>query len=74
MKKVSNVTFEITESIGIVRDDGEWKMELNMVSWNGGKAKFDLRSWNSDHTKMSKGVTLTEEDMKTLKSLITKRI
>lgn len=71
---MSNVTFEITEKIGTVRDDGEWKMELNLISWNGNKPKYDLRCWNSDHTKMGKGITLTDDDMKTLKSLITKRI
>ena len=30
-------------------------------------AKYDLRDWNEDHTKMGKGITLNEEEFLKLK-------
>lgn len=40
---------------------GGWKTELNLVSWNHREPKLDIRQWDSDHEKMSKGITLTYE-------------
>ena len=36
--------------------------EINRVSFNGAPAKFDIRSWSPDHTKMGKGITLSNEE------------
>lgn len=64
-------TFEITETIGIISEGkGGWNLELNKVSWGGRPAKYDLRSWSPDHQKMGKGVTLTTEDLSSLKNLL----
>lgn len=71
---MENITSEIIKCIGTVKDDGEWKLELNLVSWNNQKPKYDLRPWNSDHSKCGKGVTMSEEELTTLKSLISKRV
>jgi hypothetical protein len=67
----TNVTkpeFEIEEHICVLSEAANgWKKELNKVSWNKADAKYDIRSWSDDHTKCSKGVTLTEEEMEILK-------
>ena len=63
--------YEIINSIGIVSElNGGWKKELNRISWNGGDPKYDLRDWSGDHSKMGKGVTLTEGDLRSLKKII----
>ena len=36
-------------------------MELNRVSSNKAPAKYDIRTWSPDHTKMGKEITLSEE-------------
>lgn len=36
--------------------------ELNIVSWFGNPPKLDIRGWSDDHTKMTKGISLTEEE------------
>lgn len=59
--------FEIVKAIGVIAErkdyDGEIKSkEINLVSWNGHEPKVDIREWNSDHSKMSKGITLTNEE------------
>ena len=58
-------TYEPTELVHIldVIDNREekWTKEVNIVAWNGGKPKIDVRDWNERHDRMSRGITLTEE-------------
>ena len=64
-------SFEITQSIGTVAEGkGGWNLELNLVSWGGRPPKYDIRSWSPDHQKMGKGVTLTKEELESLKKLL----
>lgn len=64
-------TFEITERFGALSESKSgWKMELNMVSWGERPAKYDLRSWSPDYSKMGKGVTLTRDELTALKRLL----
>lgn len=65
--------FEITNRLGVLSEAAKgWTMELNMVSWGDRPAKYDIRSWSPDHQKMSKGITLTKEEVSALKSLLDK--
>jgi hypothetical protein len=64
-------TFEITQSIGIISEGkGGWNLELNMVSWGGRPAKYDIRSWSPDHQKMGKGLTLSKEELMSLRKTL----
>ena len=73
-KKVADITFEITKELGIISETSKgWTRELNMVSWNEREPKFDIRDWSPDHTRMSKGVSLTEDEMKKLIELFNAR-
>ena len=64
-------SFEITQNLGIIAEGkGGWNLELNLVSWGGRPAKYDIRSWSPDHQKMGKGVTLTKEELESLKKLL----
>ena len=60
------ITYNIVEEIAVLSVRGDWALELNRVAWNGGKPKYDIRSWNEDHTRMGKGVTLNDNEMETL--------
>lgn len=69
-----DVTFEIMEEIGIIStQDTGWTREINLVRWNGGVAKYDIRDWDPYHERMSKGITLTEEEMRRLLNAMRKR-
>ena len=64
-------SFEIVKSLGTVAETkGGWKLELNLVSWGGRPAKYDLRSWSPDHEKMGKGSTFSKEELEALKNLL----
>ena len=47
-----------------------WEHQLNMVSWNGNPPKYDIRDWSPDGSRMAKGISLTEEELKTLKDIL----
>ena len=66
-----DITFEIIEEIGIISSiDTGWAKELNLVRWNGGVAKYDIREWAPEHEKMGKGVTLSKDEMAALKDAV----
>lgn len=68
---MADIKFEIKETVGVIAESAKgWKKELNLISWNGKEAKYDLREWSPEHEKMSKGVTLTSDELKALKELL----
>ena len=68
---MSEFTYEIVEEIGVIFENEKgWKKELNLISWNGGEPKYDIRDWAPNHEKMGKGITLTEEEAKQLYLLL----
>ena len=68
-------TFEIKEHLGALTDanDNGWRRELNLVSWNGGEPKLDIREWSADHSRMSRGLTMFEEQGIKVAQLIAQR-
>ena len=68
---MADLKYEITEQLGELGETGNgWKKELNMVSWNDREPVFDIRTWNADHGRMGKGITLTRDELKTLKDIL----
>lgn len=64
-------SFNIEKHIGVLsQGKGGWQVELNLVSWSGREAKYDIRSWSPDHQKMGKGITMTREELQTLGQII----
>lgn len=65
------IKYEIEKEIGVLsqRDSG-WVKELNIVNWNDKGGKFDIREWSPDHVKMSKGITLSEDELFKLYELL----
>lgn len=71
---MSDFKFEITEHLGTLSESAKgWTKELNKVSFNDRPAKYDLREWDLDHQKMSKGVTLNDEEMEILSKILKDR-
>lgn len=69
--QMADFTYEIIEEIGVLSENAKgWRKEINKVSWNGAAAKYDIRDWAPDRSKMGKGITLTEEEAMKLKELL----
>lgn len=69
---MAEIKYSITESIGVLSQNGRRSLELNMISWNDNPAKYDLRRWQSDGNGkiMSKGITLDEDEAHALYELL----
>ncbi len=71
---MAEITFKITKELGVISENQKgWTRELNMVSWNDHAPKYDVRDWSPDHTRMSKGISMTEEEMQKLVELFNAR-
>jgi hypothetical protein len=68
---MADIKFEIVKKIGILSTSEKgWTKELNLIIWNDRPAKYDLRDWDPQHETMSKGITLTKEEVLALKELL----
>lgn len=70
---MADIKFEIKEELGVLSESAKgWTKELNLISWNGAQAKYDLRDWSPNHEKMGKGITLTADEVQELYKLLNK--
>ena len=70
---MTDIKFEIKEELGVLSESAKgWTKELNLISWNGAQAKYDLRDWSPNHEKMGKGITLTADEVQELYKLLDK--
>lgn len=58
--------YKIVKTLMVFPEKGGYHKELNRVSWNNRLPVLDLRGWNADHTKMTKGITLTDTEARFL--------
>ena len=66
-----DIKYEITEHLAVLSTSSRgWSKELNLVSWNDRPAKYDLREWAPDHSRMGKGITLSDEEAKMLREAL----
>ena len=60
---MAEFTFEIEEHLlTLSENEKDGPKKSIVISFNGAPAKFDIRSWSPDHTKMGKGITLSNEE------------
>lgn len=70
---MTDIKFEIKEEIGVLSESAKgWTKELNLISWNDGAPKYDLRDWSPNHEKMGKGITLNGDEVQELYKLLAK--
>lgn len=68
---MADIKYNIIKEIGVLSENSKgWRKEINLISWNEAAPKYDIRDWSPEHEKMGKGVTLTEEEIETLKNIL----
>ena len=71
METNSQFKFEIIQNIAVLSTEKSgWATEINLVSFNGAPPKYDIRTWDPNHEKMGKGITLTKEELMQLESVL----
>ena len=65
---MAEIKYDIIQRIAVLsqRPRG-WERQLNLISWNGGEPKYDIRDWSPDGTRMGKGISLSAEELGVLK-------
>lgn len=63
---MSDFSYNIVRNLAVLSQRGNWNLELNLISWGGRPATYDLRKWSPDHSKMSKGISLTKSEIDAL--------
>lgn len=67
----TEIKSEIVKSIGTLASNKTgWNREVNIVRWNEGKAKLDIRDWGPNHERVGKGISLSSEEVAVLKELL----
>lgn len=70
---MADIKFEIIEQLGVLSEGSKgWKKELNLIAWGERDAKYDLRDWDENHEKMTKGITLTTDEIVKLRDILNK--
>ena len=63
MSKAS-ITYIKEKTIAVISENGTYTKECNIVSWNQGTPKIDVRLWNEG--KPLKGITFDDNEGKAL--------
>jgi hypothetical protein len=75
---MADIKYEIVKKIGVLSTAASgWAKEINLIRWNDREPKYDIRDWSGDGgphgdapRKMSKGVTLSKEELAALRDLL----
>ena len=61
---MAEIKYEVVQRIAVLsqRPRG-WERQLNLISWNDGEPKYDIRDWSPDGTRMGKGISLSHDEM-----------
>ena len=69
-RKMAEVNYRIIKEVMALPPESDketaFHTELNIISWNNGYPKLDIRRWAKDRTKCGKGISLSMEETKTV--------
>ena len=61
------ISYKVIANVGtLAKYQTGWNKEVNIVSWNEGPVKLDIRDWSPEHDKMSRGITLNADEVQRL--------
>ena len=68
---MAELNFQIDEVLGVLSENKDgWRKELTLIRWNNRAPKFDLRSWEPNYEAMTKGITLTKDELVKLRDVL----
>jgi len=68
---MADIKYDIVKEIGVLSENSKgWTKELNLISWNDGEPKYDIRDWSPEHEKMGKGTTMTNTEVIKLREIL----
>ena len=68
---MAEIKYEVVQRIAVLSERPRgWERQLNLISWNDGEPKYDIRDWSPDGTRMGKGISLSHDEMAILKGIL----
>ncbi|MEK4031301.1 PC4/YdbC family ssDNA-binding protein [Pseudobacillus sp. FSL P4-0506] len=65
------MSYTILKEIAVLNvGSNGWTKEVNLISWNGAEAKYDIRWWPPNKKAIGKGMTLTPKEMHELGNVL----
>ncbi len=71
-QSMAEIKCEILETLAEFPEHNGYHLELNLIQWGNNDPKYDLRRWNSDRSRMTKGITFSKEELFILKDELSK--
>ena len=64
--------YTVQETLATLSETPSTAKKVTLISWNGGPAKLDLRTWyeTDDGERPGKGITLTEAEAEALYNIL----
>jgi len=73
-RRNGEIDFKVIENLGVLETyQTGWTKEVNIIAWNGGPPKIDIRDWDPDHERMSRGITLHPNEARNLVEALNER-
>ena len=68
---MAEIKYEIVQKIAVLsqRPRGR-ERQLNLISWNDGEPKYDIRDWSPDGSRMGKGISMSAVELGVLKGIL----
>ena len=60
------ITHEVQKRLAVLSASGAYEKQVNLISWNGADAVVDIRTWNTETGKASKGITIKPDEVPAL--------
>ena len=65
------IYYEVVEKLGVLSESPTgWTKELRVVKWNDRNPRYDLREWSPGEKVVSRGITMSPKEMRTLVDLL----
>ena len=72
---MKEIQYEIVKEIAVLStNDSGYTKEINLISLNGNKPKYDIRSFSPNREKCGKGITLTADEAAALLKALQKEV
>ena len=65
---MAEIKYEVVQKLAVLSQRP--RGQLNLISWNDGEPKYDIRDWSPDGTRMGKGISLSHDELAILKGIL----
>ena len=70
-----DIEYRMVEHLGVIdAHKNGWNREVSIVAWNGKQPKIDIRDWDPEHERMSRGITLYEREAIKLARILSQKL